>query len=32
MYMTRLNRIIKAFNDYYNFIKNYSIIGIFKDI
>lgn len=29
--MTRLNRIIKAFNDYDNFIKNYSIIGIFKD-
>lgn len=29
--MTRLNRIIKAFNDYDNFVKKYSIIGIFED-
>ncbi len=29
--MTRLNRIIKAFNDYDNFIKKYSIIGVFEE-
>lgn len=29
--MTRLDRIIKAFNDYDNFVKKYSIIGIFED-
>lgn len=29
--MTRLNRIIKAFNDYDNFVKKYSVIGIFED-
>lgn len=28
--MTRLNRIIKAFNDYDNFVKKYSIIGIIE--
>lgn len=29
--MTRLNRIIKAFNDYDNFVKKYSVIGVFED-
>lgn len=29
--MTRLNRIIKAFNDYDNFVKKYSTIGAFED-
>ena len=29
--MTRLNRIIKAFNDYDNFVKKYSVVGIFED-
>lgn len=28
--MTRLNRIIKAFNDYENFIKNNTLIGMFE--
>lgn len=30
--MTRLNRIIKAFNDYDNFVKEHSIIGMFEKI
>ncbi len=29
--MTRLNRIIKAFNNYDNFVKKYSIIGIYEE-
>lgn len=29
--MTRLNRIIKAFNDYDDFIKKHSIIGVFEE-
>lgn len=29
--MTRLNRIIKAFNDYDDFVKKYSIIGTYEE-
>ena len=28
--MTRLNRIIKAFNDYDNFVKKNTLIGVFE--
>ena len=28
--MTRLNRVIKAFNDYDNFVKQNTLIGIFE--